>query len=299
MYPFRGASGVSLWCTVYYFCVAFLLLSLANTSLAEKLLVRRATGIEKNHYSHQQDYKTELLELALNHSSVPFELENIPVKLGNSARAIRFIEQGKFDVGAFHTTRYLEQTLLPVRIPVFKGVVGLRLPLIRTANSADFARITTLKDLQHWVAVQGFNWPDSAVLTENGLPLQTGSDLAQMRRLVLNERADYFPRSVMEIWEEEQIYSLAGLVVEQSLVIYYQSACYFFVNKNKPELAAAIEAGLERAIADGSFDDLFNRYFGPSLEKANLPRRHMIHMANHQLPPGAPVDRKELWFMRD
>jgi len=48
-----------------------------------------------------------------------------------------------------------------------------------------------------------------------------------------------------------------GLVIEQSLMLYYPAPIYFFVNSVDTELADRIARGLTIAINDGSFNELF------------------------------------------
>jgi len=68
------------------------------------------------------------------------------------------------------------------------------------------------------------------------------------------------------------------------------------VNRKNTRLAQDIRAGLEKAIADGSFDKLFQQYFGEWLRKAQLETRTVIELRNPLLTPGTPSDRAELWY---
>jgi hypothetical protein len=68
------------------------------------------------------------------------------------------------------------------------------------------------------------------------------------------------------------------------------------VNRKNTKLAKDISEGLERAIADGSFDKVFQQYFGERLRKAHLGTRTVIELRNPLLTPGTPSDRPELWY---
>jgi protein-disulfide isomerase len=50
-----------------------------------------------------------------------------------------------------------------------------------------------------------------------------------------------------------------NLVIDQHLLIRYPFAEFFFVSPESPKLAKAIQTGLERAYADGSFMAFFRR----------------------------------------
>ena len=68
------------------------------------------------------------------------------------------------------------------------------------------------------------------------------------------------------------------------------------VNRHNTRLAQDIREGLEKAIADGSFDKLFQQYYGERLRKAHLETRTVIELRNPLLTPGTPSDRPELWY---
>jgi hypothetical protein len=73
---------------------------------------------------------------------------------------------------------------------------------------------------------------------------------------------------------------------------------YFFVSPRNPELGRDIEEGLNRAIADGSFDKTF---FGAQavkdvMERANMKQRRVFYLENPTLHKDTPLDRAELWF---
>jgi hypothetical protein len=99
----------------------------------------------------------------------------------------------------------------------------------------------------------------------------------------------------MEIWDEQAI-NADTLEVEPRLALHYFYDAYFMVNRNNTRLAQDVRNGLERAIADGSFDKVFQDYFGERLRKAHLESRTVIELHNPLLTPGTPSDRRELWY---
>ena len=80
------------------------------------------------------------------------------------------------------------------------------------------------------------------------------------------------------------------------MLLHYPAAIYFFVNKKDAALASAIEAGLHKAMADGSFDTLFYERFGDVIKRANLRGRVAIALTNPLLPAATPLGRKALWL---
>jgi hypothetical protein len=69
------------------------------------------------------------------------------------------------------------------------------------------------------------------------------------------------------------------------------------VNKRNVTLAKLIETGLERAIADGSFDELFNEHFGETIERLDLENATYFQLANPLLPELTPTSKQELWYL--
>jgi hypothetical protein len=98
--------------------------------------------------------------------------------------------------------------------------------------------------------------------------------------------------------ELEQHPQLKDLTVEKGLMLVYKMPFYLFVKKANSQLAKDIETGLNRAIDDGSFDEVFRN--DPAvqsvMQKANMKARRVFELQNPTLSKETPLDRKELWF---
>lgn len=70
------------------------------------------------------------------------------------------------------------------------------------------------------------------------------------------QKFDYFPRTVTEITDELELHTDKGLTHVPCILLHYQAPIYFFVCPDKPLLAMRIKIGLDRAIDDGTFDNL-------------------------------------------
>jgi len=68
------------------------------------------------------------------------------------------------------------------------------------------------------------------------------------------------------------------------------------LNKGNTRLAEIIRQGLEKALADGSADRLFDQHHGESLRRAQLDKRVIIELDNPLVTPATPVNRPELWY---
>ena len=241
------------------------------------------------------DYPRKLLELALSKTQTKYQVvyPSIPM---NQERQVRELEAGRtIDVGPIPTSVEREARLLPIRIPLNKGLLGWRLGLIRKGDEALLSHVTTLADLKRIRLGQGREWPDTQILEGNGINVIIGNTYGGLFMMLASKRFDYFPRSVMEIWGELDE-NKDTLQIEQRLALHYFYDSYFFVNKRNTKLANDIREGLEKAIADGSFNQLFEEYWGEAIRKARLNERIVIEIFNPLLSPETPSNRPELWY---
>ncbi len=244
---------------------------------------------------HRYDYALQLLQLGLSKSGTDYRIELAEFPM-NQERQVVEIEAGRtLDVAPIPSSAEREARLLPIRIPVNKGVLGWRLGLIRKGDEHLFAGVDSLDKLRRVRLAQGQEWPDTQILRANGIPVITAPKYEGLFKMLAGGRFDYFPRSVMEIWDEQAL-NAGNLEVEPHLALHYFYDAYFMVNRKNTRLAQDIQNGLEKSIADGSFDKLFQQYYGERLSKAHLGTRTVIELKNPLLTPGTPYDRPELWY---
>ena len=244
----------------------------------------------------RDDYPVQLLALALSKAGrqdglLPHALFML------QARSIRELEQGRWlDVIWTMTSTEREAALLPIRIPIDRGLLGWRLLLVRASELPRLAQVRGLVDLQALRAGQGADWPDTTILRAAGLNVDESARYGDLFRKLGAGRIDYFPRGLQEIWSELDQHRSEGLAAEPRLALHYPTAMYFFVNKRDTALAADITRGLERALRDGSFDALFQRHFGAQIKRAGLNERQVIELRNPLLPAQTPLADARLWY---
>ena len=242
-------------------------------------------------------YAKGLLQLAL--SKVP-EQYDIKETLPNTSeeRMVSLLMDNELDVVWYATTNDLEERLLPIRICIYRGLLGYRVLMIKKGTQAKFNGIKNLQDLQRISLGQGRFWADTNTLIANNLNVVKALKYEGLFYMLDGGRFDAFPRGVHEPWSEIQRYPQLALEVEQNLLLSYINPFYFFVNKSNTELAEDIELGLRIAIEDGSFDEYFfnDPTVKDALEKTNLQSRILIKLQNPGLPPKTPVDDNSLWL---
>ena len=265
----------------------------------EILVVRYMTPVSEGYPGLA--YLIALLEAVLQktvETDGPFDMQ--PATQGMVQRRYeKEIEQGKtIDITWTPTNPQLEEDFLPIRIPLFKGILGYRVFLIRKQDREKFAGIQTLDELKQLRAGMGIDWTDTRILQQNGLNVVTGSSYEGLFEMLINERFDYFPRGIYEAHPEYEgrKKKFPDLFVEETILLHYPYPCYSFVNINNVRLADRVERGLNMMIEDGSFDELFFDYHQEMIEKSNLKDRRLFKIENPLLPATAPLDRRELWY---
>ena len=68
------------------------------------------------------------------------------------------------------------------------------------------------------------------------------------------------------------------------------------MRRDDQQLADALEQGLQVALQDGSFRQLFLSHFRDVLRDADLAHREIVRLHNPTLPALTPLQRSELWF---
>lgn len=265
-----------------------LLLSLTATAKPLRV-VEGSNGIET--------YAKGLLTLALSKLPEKHELQDT-IPSNSEERMVSMLMDNQLDVVWYATTNDLEERLQPIRICIYRGLLGYRVLMIKKGTQHKFEGIQTLEDLKRVSLGQGRFWADTNVLTANNLNVVKVQKYEGLFYMLDGERFDAFPRGAHEPWSEMQRYPKLALDVEQNLLLSYTNPFYFFVNKSNTKLAADIERGLRIAIEDGSFDEYF--FNSPTVQdvmaKANLKGRLLIPLDNPGLPKLTPIDDKSLWF---
>lgn len=287
----------SLWLALYCMLLLCATSSLAdeNTSNTDILEVNIAK-FKEGHFSKRSRYFVDLITLALQKSGEPYKINFVSIAPHTERRSIAFLKSGTYSIHWLNTRKKYEEELLPIRIPLFKGLIGLRLLLINESDIDIFENITNVAELKKLITLQGSDWQDTIILRENNFTLKTSTTFSNLFRMLSHKRGDFFPRGIAEIWEELETHPNLNLVVDNSLALYYPAAYYYFVAKGNIRLKNAIELGLNIAISDGSFDELFMQYSGKFIQPAHLKNRRVFFLNNPNMPEATPFDRKELWF---
>lgn len=214
----------------------------------------------RENINHEDYYFSRLLKLALEKTESthgPFQIEEAKQRLVDKRLRTALI-QGKVDVLWSSNSAEFEQQMLPVRISLLKELNNFRLLLIRNGDQPRFSAVDSLDDLRKLKGGMSAQWADAKVMRQNNLPLVEAVGYGKLFKMLAAGRFDYFSRGLYQIQPEVNLYPELELQIEQELMLHYRNDVYFFVDKNNSALAERLETGLTVALADGSFDELFN-----------------------------------------
>jgi len=230
----------------------------------------------------------------------PATLQKAKVRIKQS-RAVQLVrDKAGLDIMWTMTSVDREEQLLPIRIPLQKGLLGHRIFIIRDGEQAKFDTVANMAELSALRAGQGHDWPDTEILRHNQLTVQTSPDYGGLFRMLEAGRFDYFPRGVAEPFQEVENRPDMGLTIENKILLKYPAPIYYFVSKSNPQLAQRLEAGLRKMIDDGSFHEFFINHdaIKPILKQANISGRKTFELDNPLLTPEtrAILSDKTLWY---
>lgn len=237
------------------------------------------------------NFKIQLLRLVMQRSGVPHAIGLTSSALTQDAAvdalatgAIGGVENPQaITVGVYGAGPALNARLRAIPIPITGGLLGLRVGWTHRNRLAALAAVQNRDDLSRLTLLQGQGWSELEIFDQAGLRT-FASPLPNLFRLVSEQRVDLFPQGVADVQSQEGTAKTwsKSLVMDPHLLIAYPFAGFFYVNQGNEALAVAIERGFERALADGSYQELLERVvITPWLkERLNLTQRTVIVLPN-------------------
>lgn len=229
------------------------------------------------------------------------KIQLLPTKYldqGGAEKAL--VESDSIDLAMFAPSQWREENLLPVYIPVSRGLLGLRLCIISSTNKNAFSSIKNIQDFQDKKVqiVSGTSWPDTQILESAGLLTLTASKYQDLFSLVTKDGLKCFSRSLNEINRELKKVNDFSLTIDPHLLIHYDLPTLFFVSKKKPLLAKRIKKGLDILIRSKEFFRIFWRNHRGIFKKYNIRDRTVIRVKTPHLSEELKLMMKDehLWL---
>jgi len=253
-------------------------------------LSARAEDIFVARYNQREpwsEYIVELLTEALARApgAEPDHLHWLDLRM-NQDRAFTLLRSTEaLDVYWSMTSAAREQGVIPVRIPLLKGLLGYRVLIIRKDAADRFKRIKTLDDLKSISIGQGLDWPDTRIMSASGLHVVTSGSYETLYNMLKAGRFDGIALGANEVDDELAKQNDPDLMIEKTVAIAYPAPVFFFVTPRKKALAERIEKGLRIMMEDGSFNAIFDKRWRKSLIENNTKDRLIFHLPNPMQSP--------------
>ncbi|MBD1391334.1 transporter substrate-binding domain-containing protein [Neiella sp. HB171785] len=173
----------------------------------------------------------------------------------------------------------------PIKQPIFFGLTGFRVLVIRQGEQHRFDNIKSADDLKQLRVGQGLFWGDTQLLQRAGFDVVTTAQARRLWKMLASHRFDYISLGAHEPWKDIALRPELNLTVEQNLLLVYPSVLYFYVSPQRPQLKALISQGMARATTDGSYQQLLRQseMIQSLLAHANISQRRQIQIHHAEL----------------
>jgi hypothetical protein len=251
--------------------------------------------------NYRDRYTLQVLRAALQASSAkygPYELSISPLVMERDRLMLEMVRGELVNLSAQISSLEWERKLIPIRIPIDKGLSSYRISLIDGRRQAQFSAITSLSQLKALSMGAGRQWSSTAVFSIAGFDVVHGNSTDGLHSMLAANRFVHFPRGVEEVVYEHEghVAAFPALAIESGMVIYMPLPRYFFVAPGHQRLAQRLEYGLHLLINNGSFDKMFHQAYDGVIEKVALRKRRVFKVDNPLLSPETPLAHKAYWY---
>ncbi|SIO17778.1 hypothetical protein [Salinivibrio sp. ES.052] len=244
-------------------------------------------------------YAIELIEFLADKSGESVTLQAFDGQIGSQSRKVEMMKQGKLTVDWLGADRTLESELIPIRYPVFRGLLGHRLFITNQKTEPTLAPISDVEGLKSLTMIQGQGWADVNVLKSAGFRVREISSFENIFKAVNAGRADLFPRALIEPFSElNERQQYENLLVDPHLMLIYRFPMFLFVSPQHSDVADMLNSAFETAYQDGSFIEFFDSapLVKETFEKANISGRTVIRVDNPHLSNETQAIPETFWL---
>lgn len=238
--------------------------------------------------SELDKYAIELIGFLANKSGQQVTIKPYSRPVNSQSRKVQLLKEGKMTIDWFGADKKLESQLVPIRYPVFRGLLGHRIFITNKTTQAKLSNVATKTELEKLSMIQGEGWADVGVLSAGGFKVKEVPSFESIFKIVDAGRADLFPRAVIEPYSElAQRKQYPNLVVDSQLMLVYKFPMFLFVSPTAENKAVVdlLNSGFEKAYQDGSFVEFFNNsaLVKKTFEQAQMKQRRVFNIPNPNL----------------
>jgi hypothetical protein len=179
-----------------------------------------------------------------------------------------------------------EDDVIVVPYLLTRNLLGYRVPIIREEDAGVFASIELEEELQALNHGIPETWSDAVIFRHNGYSVVEEGNFDDIFERLSAGRFEYSAYGVNEVQGvfENRASKQPGLTIDYNLLIFYPFPLVFYVNPGRTELARRIETGMQRIIASGRLDEVFDAHYGDIVEQLRLKERTLFLLENPLLP---------------
>lgn len=237
-------------------------------------------------------YHAELIKQALFYSDTgfgEFTARTIDKDIPN-VRIMQQVLEGH-DINVFWgpaLEQYSRSELFKINIPLVRGLLGCRIMLIRKGEQDKFSNLASPMDILYGL---GNGWADTKIFEQNHLRFLTAIDNEALYYTLSAGRYDAVPFGADFVYKHLMASRnhVNNLELEEENILYYPMPVIFYVNRNFPALAYALENGLKNLQKNGKMLEIFNKHNRDVYSFLNLKNRKVFTLHNPMLAADAPV----------
>jgi len=225
--------------------------------------------------------KTSIDNLIANTTSDYGEMSVVQSRDMEQGEAFEALVRGEIDIFVGSPTKERESKASMIYVPLDRGLLGFRLCLVHE-DAPLFSSIRTPSQfIQKKLSIGlGTYWPDRIIYEQNGFNVVDSPIYQALFSMLENRRFDCFSRSVIEVDNELTKHADKNITLDEKLVFIYPNADFIFVNPNKTGLLMRLMVGMENAIEDGSYYEIFDTFFSKELAHHKVFERKLIFIDN-------------------
>lgn len=215
-------------------------------------------------------------------------------------RVILASGEGPITVGVFPAGMDITRNMIPVRIPITRGLLGYRVLLIHQDDQPRFDHIDGIGGLRAISFGSANYWLDTEILRRAGIPVICGDDYRGLFKMLRARRFIALGRGAWEVPEEfaAEKPTMTDLAVEKHLMVHYSFPDYFWFTDDPAgrKRANRVLHGMMAMVEDGTMDALFDQEFGALIKDLDLNNRRVIEIANPFLTSADPLTDSRFWW---
>lgn len=279
------------------FLAAILSVALAGNLLAMDILTTKPESATDTRYEHAELVLKHLLKITESQYGTA-QLKHATDVMSRDRALEELIKGENIHIAAETAKAEWVSNLIPIYIPVNKGITGYRIFLISKDSQEALSKITDIEQLKKIKTGSGNQWSTTKVMRTAGFEVVATTKLEGLFWMLMGDRFQTFARGINEAPSELASHQklFPDMRIEETLALYIPLPTFFFVSPKHPKLAERIKTGLETMIADGSFDEIFYDYHLKMIEEAKLQNRKIFPVANETLPKEVPLDIAHYWY---